>query len=137
MSETSKYFQPFASVMKITLQDDNATAEERRILQVFGKKLGISDSEYFDLLETYETFEIKPVTTRRARLKALYQIINVIYITKYQSQNTQKWLERIGVAIGFSSVNIKYIVEKSLDLFKSSEPLTEAIYIEEINNMNS
>ncbi|GGI56987.1 hypothetical protein [Winogradskyella haliclonae] len=136
MSETSKYFAAFASIMKITLREGNSSIDEKRILQEFGKKLGISSSEYFELLDSYDSFDITPVTTRNERLKAFYQIINVIFTNDYQNTNKNEWLERIGVAIGFSSINIKYIVLKSLDLFKSNEPLTESIYIDEINNMN-
>ena len=48
-----------------------------------------------------------------------------------------KWLERMGKAMGFNPVNIKYIVLKSLDLFASGVTLNEAIYIEEIDMMNN
>ncbi|WP_282043619.1 hypothetical protein [Winogradskyella flava] len=137
MDERSEYYTIFGSIMKITLKDGNSTKEEERILQAFGKKLGLSSSEYFDLLESYDKFKITPLHTRKARLENFYRVVDVVYNNTDDLKNQIKWLERMGIAMGFNPSNIKYIVLKSLDLFKSGEAISESVYVEEINTMNS
>lgn len=137
MEERSEYYSVLGQIMKITLKDDDATHEEKRVLQAFGKKLGLSSSEYFDLLETYERYDIIPLQTRRERLSAFYRVVEVVYNNTSDKVSQIKWLERMGKAMGFNPVNIKYIVLKSLDLFTSGVNLNEEIYIEEIDMMNN
>lgn len=61
MGNRSEYYSVLGQIMKITLKDGDATKEEQRVLQAFGKKLGLTSSEYFDLLETYDRYEVKPL----------------------------------------------------------------------------
>ena len=137
MDARNEYFTIFGSIMNITLKDGDSTKEEERILQAFGKKLGLSSSEYFDLLESYDKFKVTNLHTRQARLENFYRVVDVVYNNTDDEKNQAKWLERMGIAMGFNPSNIKYIVQKSLDLFKSGETISESVYIEEINTMNS
>lgn len=135
-NSNSIYYDAYGSIMNIILSDENVTLEEKQVLQGFGEKLGISSDEYFDLLETYKNFEVKPIITRKKRIADFYKIAFIVVNHATNKQIQTRWLEKMGVAIGFSVVNIKYIVLKTLDLFKSGEFLDEDIFVEEIKNMN-
>lgn len=48
----SQYFDASVAIMKITLRDGDVTAEEKGFLKGFGRKLGITSSEYFELFRS-------------------------------------------------------------------------------------
>ncbi len=133
--EKSEYYDAFAAIMKITLRDGNATEEEKHFLQVFGRKLGITESEYFEIKDSYMNFEIVAPYTHNSRLESFYKIVEIVYnddSTKAKAKT--EWLERMGVALGFNPSNITYIVAKSLDVFENEINLES--YKEAIKSMN-
>ncbi len=134
----STYFEAFASIMKITLRDNDATDEEKSFLQHFGKKLGVTSSEYFELNDDnmYMEYEIKAPYLYSQRLESLYRITQILHeddaISKLMKE---KWLCRMGIAIGFDPSNIKYVVGKSLDMFTANNVLTLEGYKDGIKNI--
>ncbi|TXG39229.1 hypothetical protein [Seonamhaeicola maritimus] len=134
----STYFEAFASIMKITLRDNNATDEEKSLLQHFGRKLGVTSSEYFELIDDnmFMRYEIEAPYMYNQRLESLYRITKIVYedvdISKLMKE---KWLYRMGIAIGFDPSNIKYVVGKSLDMFNANNGLTLEDYEDGIKNI--
>lgn len=122
MSESkSTLYNAFAAIAKITLRDGKATQEDKTVLQAFGKKLGITSSEYFEIMDNYMSYDVVAPYTYQQRLKSLYKITEVVHSNTFIDKHSQaKWLERTAIAIGFNPSNVKYIVSKSLDLFKSN-----------------
>ncbi|WP_299275398.1 hypothetical protein [uncultured Psychroserpens sp.] len=119
MSTKSKYYEAYAAVMKITLRDGDASEEEKSFLQVFGKKIGITSSEYFDISENYMSHKIVAPYTYEERMEALYKIVEIIYSEKTMMKSTRiTWLERMAIAIGFDPSYAKDIITKSLELFR-------------------
>ncbi len=132
----SQYYNAYAAIMKITLRDGDATAEEKDFLQSFGKKLGISSSEYFELVDTYMEYVITAPYTYNERLESLFKLSEIVDgDDRLNIKYKEKWLKRIAIAIGFDPSNVKYIVAKSLDLFKGSKNLDMETYKEGIKNI--
>ena len=136
MSTKSPHYDAYVAVMKITLRDNNASEEEKQYLQPFGKKLGITPSEYFEIIETYMDHEIVPLYTYNERLENFYNLMEVVYNDKnIQGSSQEKWLMRMATAMGFNPSNVKYIVAKSIDLFNAGVDLDT--YKAGIKNMNN
>lgn len=136
MESKSQYYDAYAAVMKITLRDNNASEEEKQYLQAFGKKLGITDSEYFDIIERYMEFEIVAPYTYNSRLENFYTLAKTVNDDNKMTVDVEvKWLERMATAMGFNPSNVKYIVAKSLDLINAGKDMDA--YKEGIKGMNS
>ncbi len=133
----SVYFEAFASIMKITLRDNDATDEEKAFLQHFGKKLGVTSSEYFELIDDnmYMKYEIKAPYLYNQRLESLYKITQIVDVDNLSKAAKTKWLNRVAIAIGFDPSNVKYIVGKSLDMFNVNNGLTLEDYKDGIKNI--
>ncbi|MFI1743088.1 hypothetical protein [Thalassobellus sediminis] len=133
----SIYFEAFASIMKITLRDNNATDEEKSFLQHFGKKIGVTSSEYFELIDgnMYMEYEIKAPYMYNQRLESLYKITQIVHEDNLSKTTKEKWLKRVATAIGFNPSNVKYVVGKSLDMFNASNNLTLEDYKNGIKNI--
>ncbi|WP_298754590.1 hypothetical protein [uncultured Psychroserpens sp.] len=136
MSAKSKYFEAYAAVMKITLRDGDASEEEKGFLQVFGKKIGITSSEYFDISENYMSYKIIAPYTFDERKEALYKITEIIYGENLMFNSTRiTWLERMAIAMGFDPSNVKDIVAKSLALIREGCDLES--YKDEIKKIST
>ncbi|MDO5979545.1 hypothetical protein [Flavivirga spongiicola] len=132
----SEYFKAYAAIMKITLRDGDASEEEKDFLQSFGKKLGVSSSEYFELVDTYMEYEITAPYTYNERLESLYKLTEIVYNDDGLNKTLkEKWLKRMAIAIGFDPSNIKYVVAKSFDLFNDTKNLDLKTYKESIKNI--
>lgn len=135
MESKSQYYDAYAAVIKITLRDNNASENEKEYLQAFGKKLGITPKEYFEIIESYMEFDIVAPYTYNSRLENFYTLTSVVNDDNKMPENDQvKWLERMATAMGFNPSNVKYIVAKSLDLINEGKDL-EA-YKNGLKNMN-
>ncbi|WP_299886885.1 hypothetical protein [uncultured Lacinutrix sp.] len=136
MESKSQYYDAYAAVMKITLRDNNASDEEKQYLQAFGKKLGITDSEYFEVIESYMEFDIVAPYTYNSRLENFYTLTTVVAEDhKMPHKDQVKWLGRMATAMGFNPSNVKYIVAKSLDLINAGKDMNA--YKEGIKGINS
>ncbi len=132
----SAYFKAYAAIMKITLRDGDASEGEKDFLQSFGRKLEISSSEYFELVETYMDYEITAPYTYNQRLESLYKLAKIVYNDGDLSKELkEKWLKRIAIAIGFDPSNIKYVVAKSFDLLRNAKNLDMETYKEGIKSI--
>jgi len=58
----------------------------------------------------------------------------MVYVDHIPDDAQVRLLHRLGIALGFSPANVKYIVDKALDLV--SRKVSLEIFIDEIKNMN-
>ncbi len=136
MESKSTYYDAFTAIMKITLRDGNVSEEESTFLQVFGKKLGITSSEYIEIKKNYIEFDIIAPYTYKQRYESLYKVLEIVYNDNtMHGENRIKWLERFAIAIGFDPSNVKYIIAKSIDLFDAGSDFDT--YKEGLDNLST
>ncbi|MFP2997554.1 TerB family tellurite resistance protein [Spongiivirga sp. MCCC 1A20706] len=131
----SKYYDAFASIVKITLRDGYVAEEEMMFLKHLSVKLQIPAHEYEDVRENYLYKPIQPLITYKERLEALHRLTQIIdedYTIAGDIQN--KWVNRMVVGLGFNPVNAKYIGGKAMDLVKLGVDTKSFVY--EIQNLN-
>ena len=133
----SAYFEAFASIMKITLRDNDATDEEKSFLQHFGRKLGVTSAEYFELIDDdmYMKYEITAPYMYNQRLESLFKITQIVDGDNLPKATKEKWLNRMAIAIGFDPSNVKYVIGKSLDMFNANKNLTLDDFKDGIKNI--
>ncbi len=133
----SQYFEAYAAIMKITLRDGEVSDDEKSFLQHFGKKLGVTPQEYFELIENdlYMSYDISAPYLYNDRLESLYHISKIVHEDDLTINIKEKWLKRVAVAIGFDPSNVKYTVGKSIDLFKTHNDLSLETFKDGIKNI--
>jgi len=124
----------FAAIVRVAMSDNIITPEERTFLDRVAHNLEISESDYKTILKDYASHPINPPITYDRRLERLYDLGRMVYADSDLGSRQQAMLERLGVGLGFSPQNVKYIVDKALALVSNGVDLDD--FKEEIKMMN-
>ena len=124
----------FASIVRIAMDDGVITEDEKAFLDRLARKLDISEGEYAQILKDYKTHPINPPTTYDRRLERLYDLSRMVYVDHIKGDHEEVLLRKIGIGLGFSSENIKYVVDKALILVSNGVDLDT--FIDEIKSLN-
>ena len=107
----------FASIVRVAMDDGVITDAEKAFLDRLARKLDISAVHYEEILENYMSHPINPPVTYDARLERLYDLGRMVHIDHDLVQE-EPLLSKLTIGLGFSHVNVKYVVDKALTLIR-------------------
>ena len=106
----------FAAIVRVALSDGLINDEEKAFLDRLAKNLDISESEYEEILENPEKYPINPPFLHDTRLERLYDLARMVYADHIEDEDEKRIMTRLCIGLGFTSANVKYIIEKAYDL---------------------
>ena len=124
----------FAAIVRVAMSNGFISDDERAFLDRLARNLDISQSDYKAILKDYLSHPINPPVTYDRRLERLYDLARMVYADDELGLGQQAILERLGIGLGFTPHNVKYIVDKALALVSNSVDLET--FKEEIRFMN-
>ncbi len=124
----------FAAIVRVAMSDGVISDEEKAFLDRLARRLDITDAQYKEVLKDYMSHPVNPPITYDNRLERLFDLARMVYADSELGEKQAAILERLGVGLGFSSHNVKYVVDKSLSLVRSAVDLET--FKEEIRLMN-
>jgi len=124
----------FAAIIRVAMSDGVITDDEQAFLDRLARKLDISEGDYKEILKNYETHPVNPPSSYDRRLERLFDLARMVYADHELGEHQSVMLERLGVGLGFSPVNVHYVVDKALKLVQAG--VDEDNFIDEIKNMN-
>ena len=113
----------FAAIVRVAMSDSVISEQEKAFLDRLARKLNISEAQCKDILENYMSHPINPPVTYENRLERLYDLGRMVYADSGLGEKQLKVLERLGIGLGFSPHNVKYIIDKALSLISNSVDL--------------
>lgn len=130
----SQYHDAFASMVKITLRDDDASESEIIFLEHLMYKLSLTEREYEFIMQNYSKYAITAPFSYEERIKALFELSKILNSDKRITGEDQKrWLGRIARSIGFEPNSIEDVVLKSLLL--TEKEIDFEVFDKEIYNI--
>ncbi|OIQ29297.1 MAG: fructose 1,6-bisphosphatase [Bacteroidetes bacterium MedPE-SWsnd-G2] len=124
----------FAAIVRVAMDDGIISDEEKAFLDRLAHNLQIGEEDYKKILTDYQTHPINPPTSYVRRLERLYDLARMVYVDSVKGEAEERLLRKIGVGLGFTPENVKYVVSKALDLV--SEGVELDTFIAEIKFMN-
>ncbi|WP_103069718.1 tellurite resistance TerB family protein [Aquimarina sediminis] len=124
----------FAAIVKVAMSDEVITDEERAFLDRLARRLDISENDYKEILKDYNSHPVNPPTSYDSRLERLHDLAKMVYADHVKGEGQVVLLERLSVGLGFRSENVKYVVDKALNLV--DEGVDGDTFADEIKNMN-
>ncbi|HEY6144495.1 MAG TPA: TerB family tellurite resistance protein [Flavobacterium sp.] len=124
----------FAAVTRVLFADGIFDPDEKSFLDKLAVKLEISDEEYQEILKNPLKYELNPPYLYVERLESLYNISRVVHHDHHLGDKQETLLRKFAVALGFSTSNVDYIVNKALILIDKKVDLDTFIY--EMQHMN-
>ncbi len=124
----------FSAVTRVLFADGKFDPDEKKFLDKLAVKLEISDEEYKEILENPLKYELNPPYLHIERLESLYNIARVVHQDHHLGDKQEILLRKFAIALGFTTSNVNYIVNKALALIDKKVDLDTFIY--EMQNMN-
>lgn len=124
----------FAAIVRVAMDDGVISEEEKKFLDRLARNLDISEAEYKQILKDYASHPINPPTSYDIRLERLYDLARMVYVDHIRGEHEEVVLRKIAVGLGFSAVNVKYVVDKALTLVNNGADLDT--FVEAIKVMN-
>ncbi|OBX24439.1 MULTISPECIES: fructose 1,6-bisphosphatase [Bizionia] len=124
----------FASIVRVAMDDGIITDEEKAFLERLARNLDISESDYDTILKNYQSHPINPPTSYDRRLERLFDLARMVFVDHIKGDHEEIVMRKIAIGLGFSSENVKYVVDKALTLVENGVDLDT--FTEEMKNMN-
>ena len=124
----------FAAVVRVLFADGKFDPDEKKFMDKLAVKLEISNEEYEEILENPLKYELNPPYLYVERLESLYNISRVVHHDHHLGDKQETLLRKFAIALGFSTSNVDYIVNKALTLIDKKVDLDTFIY--EMEHMN-
>jgi len=124
----------FAAMVRVAMSDAIITEDEKKFLDRTARNLDISEEDYKTILKDYSTHKVNPPISYSNRLERLFDLGRMVYADHELGDKQVVMLERLAVGLGFTTNNVKYIVDKALSLVKEGVDLDT--FKEEIKLMN-
>ncbi len=124
----------FAAIVRLAMEDCVITDEEKAFLDRLARNLSISEADYKGILKDYKSHKINPPTSYNRRLERLYDLARIVYADHIKDVEQVILLRKIAVGLGFTPENVKYVVDKALDLVNDGVDVDD--FITKIKNMN-
>jgi uncharacterized tellurite resistance protein B-like protein len=105
----------FAAIVRIAMDDDVVTEEEKAFLDRLARKLEISKAMYATIMKDYKTHPINPPATTERRLERLFDLARMVYADHIKDEHEVQILTKIAVGLGYTK-DPKAVVNKALDL---------------------
>ncbi|WP_158728771.1 MULTISPECIES: TerB family tellurite resistance protein [unclassified Flavobacterium] len=124
----------FASIVRVALTDGKFSPEEKAFLDKLALRLEISAIEYEEILENPLNYPINPPYLHEQRLERLYDLARIVHVDHHLGDQQEMLLRKIGVALGFNTDNVNYIIDKALKLV--DKEVDSDTFLEEMQNMH-
>lgn len=124
----------FAAVVRVLFADGKFDPDEKKFIDKLAVKLEISNEEYDEILENPLKYELNPPYLYEERLESLYNISRVVQHDHHLGDKQEILLRKFAIALGFSTSNADYIVNKALALVDKKVDLDTFIY--EMEHLN-
>ncbi|TAI47322.1 hypothetical protein [Flagellimonas allohymeniacidonis] len=112
-----QYHDAFASMVKITLRDGDASEREIIFLEHLRYKLSLDEREYEFIMQNYMSYPITAPYSKDERIKALYELGKILNSDKtIEGKDQTRWLGRVARSIGFEPNSIGEITSEALSL---------------------
>ncbi|MXN91236.1 TerB family tellurite resistance protein [Flavobacterium sp. Sd200] len=124
----------FASIVRVAMENNHLSEEERHFIDKLAKRLEISEDEYKEVLANPYKFPINPPHLYVQRLERLYDLSRMVYADHVLGPRQKEILTRFALALGFTPGNVAYIVDKALSLLVLNVDSDTFVY--EMQHMN-
>ena len=118
-----KILDNFSNLITLSLADDTISHEEQNFLDLYAKRLGLTDFEYQNVLLYPEKYQLNLAVNLEQRIEKLYNLIRIIYADHEIIRDEVVWLKRILINLGCSENNIDKVIEKAIHLIIIFEEL--------------
>ncbi len=130
-SESRRNLAHFAAMASLAAVDGEINPEEKKILDRFAEKLGITEAEYKEVMKKENKYPIETTFEMDERLERLHDFFRIIFADNDIEGDQMGMVEKYAVGMGFPPAKASQLVEKSTKIFKGQIPFEDYKYLME------
>ena len=130
-SESRRNLAHFAAMASLAAVDGEINPQEKKILDRFAEKLGITQAEYKEVMKKENKYPIESPLEMEERLERLYDFFRIIFADNDIEGDQMGMVEKYAVALGFPPARANALVQKSTKIFKGQIPFEDYMYLME------
>ena len=92
--------------------------QEKRVLDRFAYKLGITEQEYKEVMKKENKYPLDPANSVEERLERLYDLFRIIFADHDVDDEEMVRLKKYALGLGFPDKKADKIIEKSVAIFR-------------------
>lgn len=128
-SEHRKNLAHFASLASLAAIDGEVNRDEKRVLDRFAYKLGISEEEYKEVMKKENKYPLDPSNSEEERLERLYDLFRIIFADFDLDDEEMVRLKKYALGLGFPEKKADRIIEKSVAIFRGRIDFDDYLYL--------
>lgn len=128
-SESRRNLAHFAAMASLAAVDGEINPEEKKILDRFAEKLGITEAEYKEVMKKENKYPIESPLELEERLERLHDFFRIIFADNDIEGDQMGMVEKYAVGLGFPPSKAHQLVEKSTKIFKGQIPFEDYKYL--------
>lgn len=128
-SEHRKNLAHFASLASLAAIDGEVNRDEKRVLDRFAYKLGISEEEYKEVMRKENKYPLDPSNSEEERLERLYDLFRIIFADFDLDDEEMVRLKKYALGLGFPEKKADRIIEKSVAIFRGRIDFDDYLYL--------
>lgn len=129
--ESRKNLAHFAAMATLAAVDGEINPDEKKVLDRFAQKLGITEAEYREVMKKENKFPIETPLTMKERLERLHDFFRIIF-SDFEIESEQKGMvEKYAIGLGFPPAQASELVRKSIEIFSGNIPFEDYRYLME------
>jgi uncharacterized tellurite resistance protein B-like protein len=98
--------------------DGEVNPMEKRVLDRFAYKLGITEQEYKEVMKKENMYPLDPANSQEERLERLYDLFKIIFADYDLDDEEMVRLKKYAIGLGFPDKKADKIIEKSVAIFR-------------------
>jgi uncharacterized tellurite resistance protein B-like protein len=119
----------FAMLVSLAQSDGTIHPAQEQVLLRFKSILDISDSSYDKILENPSNYPVTPPNDSEERIQWLHDLFKVVFADHHLDDKEYRLLRKYATAIGYNDEDAKYLVERSIEIFKGHLNLDDYRYL--------
>lgn len=128
-SESRRNLAHFAAMASLAAVDGEISQEEKKILDHFAAKLGITKEEYKEVMKKENKYPIETPLDRNERFERLHDFFLIIFSDHKIEMEQRGMVEKYAIGLGFPPKQAKKVVQKSVDIFNGDIPFEDYVYL--------
>ena len=128
-SEKRTNLAHFASMASLAAVDGEINDKERKVIDSFASKLGISDADYKEVMKKSNKYAINPSNSAVQRLERLFDLFKIIFADHEIEKEEMVLLKKYAIGLGYSIKKADAIIKKSIAIFRGRIDFEDYLYL--------
>lgn len=128
-SEHRSNLAHFAALATLAASNGVVAAEEKKMLDRFAEKLGITAAEYKEVMKKENKYPIEPPSDAEKRLERLFDLFKIIFADHQIVEEEMVLLKKYAIGLGFSGEKADKLIERSVAIFTGRIDFDDYIYL--------